>query len=66
MTKISANEAHRWDDRADTLADAIKIALIDKTLISASFAKTDYNQLAKNITQGHNRLDKLRQAAYKR
>lgn len=32
MTKITANEAHRWDDRADTLADAIKIALIDKTL----------------------------------
>ena len=33
MTKITANESHRHDDIADTIADAIKIALIDKTLI---------------------------------
>ena len=32
MSKITANESHRRDDIADTLADAIKIALIDKTL----------------------------------
>lgn len=32
MSKISANEAHRFDDVADTCADAIRIALIDKTL----------------------------------
>jgi hypothetical protein len=32
MSKITANETHRWDDIADTCADAIKIALIDKTL----------------------------------
>lgn len=32
MSKITANDSHRWDDRADTLADAIKIALIDKTI----------------------------------
>lgn len=32
MAKISANEAHRWDDVADTCADAIKIALIDKSI----------------------------------
>jgi predicted phage terminase large subunit-like protein len=32
MTKITANESHRHDDIADTLSDAIKIALIDKTL----------------------------------
>lgn len=28
--KITANNAHRWDDIADTLADAIKLALVDK------------------------------------
>lgn len=33
MTKITANETHRRDDIADTCADAIKIALIDKTLV---------------------------------
>jgi hypothetical protein len=32
MSKITANDTHRHDDIADTLADAIKIALIDKTL----------------------------------
>ncbi len=32
MTKITANNSHRWDDIADTLFDAVKIALIDKTL----------------------------------
>lgn len=30
MIKITANESHRWDDTADTLYDAVKIALIDK------------------------------------
>lgn len=33
MSKITANDTHRHDDRADTCYDAIKIALIDKTLI---------------------------------
>ncbi len=32
MSKITANDSHRHDDVIDTLADAIKIALIDKTL----------------------------------
>lgn len=31
-SKISANDTHRWDDRVDTLYDACRIALIDKTL----------------------------------
>lgn len=33
MTKITANDSHRHDDVADTCADAIRIALIDKSLI---------------------------------
>ena len=33
MAKITANDTHRHDDIADTLYDAIKIALIDKTLV---------------------------------
>ncbi len=32
MSKITANDTHRHDDIADTLADAIRIALIDKTI----------------------------------
>jgi predicted phage terminase large subunit-like protein len=34
MTSITANESHRHDDIADTLADAIRLALIDKTVYS--------------------------------
>jgi len=33
MSKITANDTHRHDDIADNLYDAIKIALIDKSLI---------------------------------
>lgn len=35
MTKITANNSHRFDDIADTLADACKITFIDKTLYNA-------------------------------
>lgn len=54
MSKITSNESHRWDDRADTLADAIKIALIDKSIniqtkqddeISASIMKYQNERL---------------------
>lgn len=30
MTKITANDSHRFDDIADTLADGVKIALMDR------------------------------------
>lgn len=32
MAKITANETHKFDDISDTLADSIKLALIDKTI----------------------------------
>jgi hypothetical protein len=36
MMKITANSSHRFDDIADTLSDAIKIGLIDKTVYSVT------------------------------
>lgn len=36
MVKITANDSHRHDDIADTLADAVKIALIDKSIYFAT------------------------------
>lgn len=36
MQKITANETHRYDDIADTCADAIKMALIDKSVCAIS------------------------------
>jgi hypothetical protein len=66
MSKITANETHRWDDIADTCSDAIKFALIDKIIVNATVAQTDYNQLAKRLNVTHNKIDKLRKAAYTR
>ena len=34
MSKITANDTHRHDDIADTLSDAVRLALIEKTLYS--------------------------------
>lgn len=34
MTSITANESHRFDDIADTCADAVRLALIEKTVYS--------------------------------
>jgi predicted phage terminase large subunit-like protein len=54
MSKITANNTHRHDDIADTCADAIKIALIDKLLqtkqsqndkITSSLYKHEQSQL---------------------
>lgn len=50
MTKINASMSHRWDDRADTLADAIKIALIEKTL---------YHSINKSKDNENDIIDKL-------
>ena len=65
MSKITANSTHRHDDIADTLADAIKISLIDKAITPLT-KSTDYNQLAKSLSSGHNKINRLRQAAYAR
>jgi hypothetical protein len=66
MSKITANETHRWDDIADTAADAIKIALIDKTIISSQVNAVDYTQMAKSMTGQQNKVNRLRQSAYTR
>ena len=66
MSKITANETHRWDDIADTATDAIRLALIDKSLITAKINPIDYNDIAKTLTSQQNRVNKLRQSAYNR
>ncbi len=48
MRKITANATHRHDDLADTMADAIRIALIEKQL-NRSVVTTDYGVLAKEL-----------------
>ncbi len=46
MKKITANDTHRRDDLCDTVYDAIKIALIDKTLYLPTVSSNE-----KRITQ---------------
>lgn len=66
MSKITANETHRWDDIADTLADGVKIALIDKTLVAARINSVNYNDIAKSLTSTQNQITRLRKNAYAR
>ena len=66
MSKITANETHRWDDIADTFADAVKIALIDKGLVMANIGAVNYDEMAKNLTSNYNKINRLRQNAYTR
>lgn len=51
MMAITANESHRHDDLADTLSDAIRIALIDKAvyLPTADASKKVVNFMADNF-----------------
>ncbi len=63
MSKITANETHRWDDIADTAADAIRIALIDKAIISSQVNAVDYTQIADAIYGDRTRLNRLRAKA---
>jgi predicted phage terminase large subunit-like protein len=66
MSKITANDTHRWDDIADTASDAIRLALIDKTIISSHVNVVDYSGLAKNLSSTSNKVNRLRNSAYVR
>lgn len=64
MRKITANNTHRFDDIADTCYDAVKIALIDKTIINKEAQAVDYNEVATTLMKGYRQSDRLRKAAY--
>jgi predicted phage terminase large subunit-like protein len=49
MSKITANNSHRFDDIADTLADAVRVAYIDKSL-----NHSDRDQSSKDIAMAMN------------
>jgi predicted phage terminase large subunit-like protein len=66
MAKITANETHRWDDIADTCADAVKMALIDKSFVSFYVSPTNYKDIATNVFGENIRLNRIRDKAYKR
>ena len=60
-TKITANDSHRHDDIMDTLSDAIKIALIDKSLM---FHVKQNDKTANLIKTQQKIITKARQSLY--
>lgn len=63
--KITANDSHRFDDICDTLYDAIKFSLIDKTLlIGLSEKNKTYELVAKKISSNFNNIQRIRSKAY--
>lgn len=61
--KITANDSHRHDDIMDTLADAIKIALIDKTL---SINPQKNNEIAAMIAKKQRNYNEARTKLYQK
>lgn len=49
MSKITANDSHAFDDIADTLADGIKIALIEKTIYNINDKQESQKRIARNV-----------------
>lgn len=65
-SKITANSSHARDDIADTLYDAIRLALIDEFIIRREVNKMDYEQISKDMALSDARMDRLKKAAYSR
>jgi predicted phage terminase large subunit-like protein len=51
MSKITANDTHRFDDICDTLADAIKLALIEKTLYAFDYRHDTRAQIMSKLNE---------------
>jgi len=62
MRKITANDTHRRDDLADTLADSIRLALIDKTIVNID-NEQESNDIAKQFI-GSNIARRTRARSY--
>lgn len=61
--KVTANNTHRHDDIADTLYDAVKIALIDKHVIT-QYTKTDDKALVTEMAGHFKRNTEIRKSAW--
>lgn len=63
MRKITANDTHRHDDRADTLYDAVKIALIDKLISYITANRSESKEIVKSLATTFNNRQKVRSKA---
>lgn len=55
MSKITANETHRHDDIADTLADAVRLALIDKSVYAIYDTQDEKDSVLDNLNASFNK-----------
>jgi len=60
--KITANNTHRHDDICDTLYDAVKLALIDKTFVNMYIdeTKSKKNEIINSFVMANNKRKQLR------
>lgn len=66
LSKITDNNTHRYDDIADTLADAVKLALIDK-LIPRLYGKKDTtDDIISSMAKDLNRRARISQKSWDR
>lgn len=66
MKKITNNDSHAHDDIADTCADAVKIALIDKMLIAHTHKDALWKSTTQEASSRMNRLSALKKKAYEK
>jgi hypothetical protein len=63
MSNITDNNTHAHDDIADTLYDAVKIALINKSLVT-EYKNIKVNTAAMAVAAYNNKINKLRDMAW--
>jgi hypothetical protein len=62
MKKITPNGMQRFDDIADTCYDAIKLALIDKTVIKSMINQAPIKTMIKDLSLHYDEIGKLKQS----
>lgn len=66
MKKITNNDSHAHDDIADTCADAVRIALMDKLLGSYPNGFSNWSKKTQEAIRHYQKLNALRHLAYKK
>jgi predicted phage terminase large subunit-like protein len=58
--KITANNSHRFDDICDTLADGVKLALIDQVIIN-KYQGNSNREMSKRIMSNFNAVQRIKE-----
>ncbi len=66
MKKITNNDSHAHDDIADTCADAVRIALINKMLYGITHKDSLWRSTAQEASSRMDRLNALKKKAYEK